>query len=246
MLNAIGLENKGVDDFVTEKLPVLRRFGVPVVASIAGDDEKEFARLAARLDKIKGVAAVELNLSCPNITGIQGPGAGAKGRIIAQDEEAVGRIVKAVRKSTALTVIAKLSPNVTDIVTVARTAEAAGADAVSLVNTFIGMAVDVDSQSSVLGNVTGGLSGPAIKPMALRMVWETYKSLDIPVIGIGGIMNWRDAIEFILCGAAAVQVGTANFVDPSAPVKIVGGISGYMKKNRIGDLRELVGALRTD
>lgn len=235
MLNAIGLENKGLDYFVKEKLPLLKKFSVPIIASISGDDEEEFAELARHLTRIKGIDAVELNLSCPNIR--HGP----RDCLIAQDEEATHRIVKAARKSTSLTLIAKLSPNVTDITKIAKAAETAGADAVSLVNTFIGMAVDIEAKRPVLGNITGGLSGPAIKPLALRMVWEVYKKSAIPVIGMGGIMDYRDAIEFMLAGASAIQVGTANFVNPKAPVEIISGIKKYLKNNKIRSVNELIG-----
>jgi dihydroorotate dehydrogenase (NAD+) catalytic subunit len=240
MLNAIGLENKGLEDFLSVKLPALRKFGAPVIASVSGDSEEDFAKLAACLGKVKSVAAIELNLSCPNIKH------GKRDRLIAQDAPDTLSVVRAARRATDLTIIAKLSPNVTDITAIAKAAEKGGADAVSLVNTFIGMAVDVDSQSAILGNVTGGLSGPAIKPLALRMVWEVHKKIGIPIIGIGGIMDWRDAVEFILCGASAVQVGTAGFVDPGAPVKILDGIRRYLKNNGIRIIGEITGALRTD
>ena len=237
MLNSIGLENKGVDYFLKNKLPALAKFKVPVVASIAGDDEDEFAELARRL---KGrVEAIELNLSCPNIP----RRSRTQYEIIAQDEEAIEKIVKAVRKATNLTIITKLSPNVTDIAKMAKAAEDAGSDAVSLVNTFLGMAVDIETKKPKLGNVTGGLSGPAIKPLALRTVWSAYNKVRIPIIGIGGIMDWRDAIEFILCGATAVQVGTANFVNPKAPSEIITGIKGYLRKNKIGNINELIGRI---
>ena len=235
MLNSIGLENKGLDDFLKNKLPELAKLKTKVIASISGDDDREFAQLARRLSKVKRVDALELNLSCPNLRG-EG--------IIAQDEKAVYKIVKAVRKVTPLTVIAKLSPNVTDIAKIAKVSEEAGADAVSLVNTFLAMAVDIDTMKPALGNITGGLSGPAIKPIALRMVWEAYNALKIPIIGMGGIMDWKDAVEFILSGAAAVEVGTANFVNPKTAVEIIGGIKKYMVKNKIGDIKELTGALK--
>lgn len=238
MLNSIGLENKGVEYFIKDKLPKLRRFKAPLIASIAGDGENEFKELAKILTRTKGIEALELNLSCPNIR------YGNKGHLIAQDEKATHDIVKAVRGVTGLTIIAKLSPNVTDIVKIAKSAEAAGADSVSLVNTFLGIAVDIGTKRPKLGNVTGGLSGPAIKPIALRMVWEAYKAVKIPVIGMGGIMNAEDAIEFMLCGASAVQVGTANFVDPSAASKIVRGIKEYMAKHKISKISNLIGGIK--
>ncbi len=238
MLNAIGLENGGLDDFIKNKIPGLNRIKIPLIVSIAGDDAAEFKELARALDRVKRIAALEINLSCPNVKH------GKRDFLIAQDEEATYEIMAAVRRSTALTIIAKLSPNVTDIKKIAKAAESAGADAVSLINTLVGMAVDVGTQRPVLGNITGGLSGPAIKPVALRMVREAYNSTKIPVIGIGGIMDYKDAIEFMLCGASAVQVGTANFVDPSASIEIIGGIKSYMAKKNIREIKELVGALK--
>lgn len=239
MLNSIGLENKGLDDFLKNKLPKLKSVKIPVIASIAGDDADEFVKLAAGLTKVKEVDAIEVNLSCPNVKH------GKRDFLIAQDEAATREIITAVRKATHLTIIAKLSPNVTDITRIALAAESAGADAVSLVNTFVGMAVDIDTQRPVLGNITGGLSGPAIKPIALRMVRDVYKKIRIPIIGIGGIMDHKDAIEFMLCGAAAVQVGTANFINPKAGLEIIGGLKKYMVKNKIKDMKELIGALKT-
>ena len=238
MLNSIGLENKGLDDFIENKLSLFNKVRTAVIVSVAGDDETEFKELAKRLSNIKRVDALELNLSCPNIR------YGMNEGLTAHDEKATYRVIKAVRGVTGLTVIAKLSPNVTDIGRIAASAEAAGADAVALTNTFIGMAVDIDARRPRLGNVTGGLSGPAIKPLSLRSVWEARKAVDIPIVGIGGIMDYKDAVEFMLCGASAVQVGTANFVDPGLPAAIVDGIKKYMQKNRIRDVKSLVGAVR--
>jgi len=238
MLNSIGLENKGIEDFLKNKLPKLKRFNIPIIASVAGDDASEFRELARILDKAKDVDALELNLSCPNIK------YGLKEGLIAQDAAATHEVVKAVRGVTRSTVIAKLSPNVTDIGKIAKAAEDAGADAVSLVNTFLGMAVDIDTKRPVLGNVTGGLSGPAIKPIALRMVREVHNKVDIPIIGIGGIMDYKDAVEFFLCGATAIQVGTANFVDPKAALGIIDGLKKYLSQNRISDMRKLIGRLK--
>ena len=237
-LNSIGLENKGLDFFIDEKLPRLAKFKAPIVVSIAGNDEDEFARLARRLDKIKGVSAIELNLSCPNIR------YGSKECLIAQDEKLTARVVKAVRRTTKLTMIAKLSPNVADITRIARAAEKAGADSVSLVNTFYGMAVDIETRRPKLGSVVGGLSGPAIKPMAIRAVWSVYDRVRIPIIGIGGISDYKDAIEFMLCGARAVQIGTANFVNPKAPVEITNGLKKYLAENKIKDINKLVGGVK--
>lgn len=237
MLNSIGLENKGVEYFLRETLPFIRKYKIPVIASIAGDDAAEFAALAKRLDGAAGVDAVELNLSCPNIK------YGMRSHLIAQCEEATAEIVKKARGASRKTLIAKLSPNVTDITRIAKAAESAGADALTVANTFIGIAVDIASRKPRLGNITGGLSGPAIKPLSLRMVWQVHKAVSIPIIGSGGIMDWRDAVEFILCGASAVQVGTANFVNPSAAVEITGGMRSYLVANQIGNINKLIGAL---
>jgi len=234
MLNSIGLENKGVEDFISKKLPALSKFRVPVVVSIAGESEEELAELARRL---KTVDALEVNLSCPNVKH------GAREGLIAQDAGAVAACISAVRKTTNAPIIAKLTPNVTDIVKIAVSAESAGADAVLVANTFFGMAVDIDSKRPKLGNICGGLSGPAIKPMSLKMVWDTARKVKIPVIGCGGIMDYEDAVEFMLCGASAIQVGTANFVAPDTAAEIVKGIAKYMSKNKIADMRKLRGAL---
>lgn len=239
MLNSIGLENKGLDDFLENKLPLLNKIKVPIVASIAGDDEDEFAQLAKRLSKAPRVDALELNLSCPNIK------YGDREHLIAQDEKATYSVVEKARKITKLTLIVKLSPNVTDIKKIAKAAEAAGADCVSLVNTFIGMAVDITTRKPILGNITGGLSGPAIKPLALRLVWEAYNAVKIPIIGMGGIMNYKDALEFIICGASAIQVGTANFVNPKAPIEIIEGLKKYLAKNKISAVNKFIGSLKT-
>lgn len=235
MLNAIGLQNEGVDNFIREKLPYLEKIGAPIVASASGDSIKEFVELAHRLDKT-GVNAIELNLSCPNIKhNRQG--------LIAQDPKSTYEVVRAVRRATNKTLIAKLSPNVTDITEIAVAAQAAGADALSLVNTFFGMSVDIYRQKSKLANITGGLSGPAIKPAALYMVWQAAKQVKIPVIGIGGIMNADDALEFIIAGASAVAVGTANLVNPKSAAEIIKGIKNYLINYKIKDVNNLVGIL---
>lgn len=238
MLNSIGLENGGLDDFIKNKIPGLKRLKIPLIASIAGDNAAEFKELAGALSKVKEIAALEINLSCPNVK------YGSRDLSLAQDEDATYEIIEAVRRSTALTVIAKLSPNVTDIKRIAKAAEKAGADAVSLINTLVGMAVDIDTKRPALGSVTGGLSGPAIKPVALYMVRRAYNSIKIPVVGIGGIMDHKDAVEFMLCGASAVQVGTANFVNPAASIEIIDGIKSYMAKNGIKEIRKLIGAFK--
>ena len=238
MLNSIGLENRGIDDFIKNKIPELKKIKIPIIASISGNDEKEYAALAKRLSRISTIAALEINLSCPNVKH------GTRKGLIAQDEEATHNMVSAVKRATSLPVIAKLTPNVTDISVIAMAAEKGGADAILLVNTFAAMAVDIDTKRPKLGNITGGLSGPAIKPIALKMVWDTYNKIDIPIIGAGGIMDYKDAIEFMLCGATAVQVGTATFVNPKAPAEIVDGITGYCAKNNIMNVKELVGSLK--
>jgi dihydroorotate dehydrogenase (NAD+) catalytic subunit len=238
MLNSIGLENKGVDDFIANKIPELKKIKIPIIASIAGDSAEDYAELTGRLDKCGRVNAIELNLSCPNVKH------GERDGLIAQDGEAVRDAVKRSRLKTKKTLIAKLSPNVTDISKIALAAEAAGCDAISLINTFPAMAVNIETLRPALGNVTGGLSGPAIKPIALKMVRDVYKKVKIPVVGIGGIMDHKDAVEFMLCGATAIQVGTANFIDPDAPLKILDGIKGYMRTKRIAEIKNIIGGLK--
>jgi len=227
MLNAIGLQNEGVEDFIEEKLPYLSKIGVPIIVSISGDSIKEFCGLAKRLDKEKGVAGIELNISCPNITNHEPRTTNHE--LIAQDKDATHELVKKVREKTNKTLITKLSPNVTDIVEIAKAACKAGTDAVSLVNTFLAMAIDIETGKPKLANITGGLSGPAIKPIAIRMVWEVAKNIKKPVIGMGGIMTADDAIEFLLAGAKAVQVGTANFIEPGVCEKIIKGVEKWKK-----------------
>lgn len=228
MLNSIGLQNEGVEDFIKEKLPYLEKSGAAVIVSISGDTVKEFCELAARLDREKGVDGIELNISCPNIA--KPDTRYPKPELIAQCKDSTCELVKSVRGETNKTLITKLSPNVTDIVEIAKAACRAGTDAVSLVNTFFGMAIDIETGKPKLGNITGGLSGPCIKPIALKMVWDVARGIKKPVIGIGGIMNAEDAIEFLLAGAKAIQVGTANFVDPGVCEKIIKGIEKWKKK----------------
>ena len=235
MLNAIGLENPGLEAFIREKLPFLKKIGIPIIVSIAADTPAQFARMARRLSKTKPVTALELNISCPNLK-IRG--------LIAQDALATYRVVKAVKKATKLTVITKLSPNVTDITAIAKAAQKAGSDVLSLVNTFFGMAVDAKTKKAKLGNIAGGLSGPAIKPQALWMVRQVYRSVKIPIIGMGGIMDAGDALEFMICGATAVACGTVNFVNPRAPLEIIKGIEKYLKQNRMAGVNKLIGSLK--
>lgn len=237
VLNAIGLQNEGINNFLREKLPRLRKIDVPLIVSIGGQTTQEFVSLATTLDKASGVDALELNISCPNVE--------YGSCLIAQDPKATAALVAVVRKATKKTLITKLSPNVGDIVSIANAAQDAGSDALCLVNTFLGMSVDITIRKPRLGNTTGGLSGPAIKPIALRMVWEVAKAVRIPVIGMGGIMNAGDAIEFLICGATAICLGTANFVDPQASLKTIEGIRDYLKKNKINNISTLIGSLKT-
>ena len=235
MLNAIGLENIGIEVFVREKLPVLKGYCVPVIANIYGTTEEEYGELARRIDSIDGIDAIEVNISCPNVK--------AGGVAFGTDPDSAAAVVEAVKNHTGKTVIVKLSPNVTSVALIAKSVAAAGADAVSLVNTLTGMAIDAETRRPKLGNVTGGLSGPAIKPVALRMVWEVARAVDIPVIGIGGIMTAADAVEFMIAGASAVQVGTASFVNPRACIDIIDGMADYMARHDIAHVRGLVGSL---
>ena len=235
MLNAIGLENVGLDAFIEQKLPFLKTLKPPILVNIYGKKEEEYAELAARIDHLDTIAGIEVNISCPNVK--------AGGLAFGVDPEAASGVVKAVREKTTKLVIVKLSPNVTDITQIARCVEDAGADALSLINTITGMAIDVEARRPVLANITGGLSGPAIKPVALRMVWQVAQTATIPIIGIGGIMKARDALEFIIAGASAVQVGTANFVNPRATTDILDGLEDFMRENGISKLTELVGTL---
>lgn len=235
MLNAIGLENVGADEFIKKQLPYLKKIGVVTIVSIAADTPSEFAQLAKRLTVQEGISAIELNISCPNL---------GKSGLIAQDAIATQRVVTAVRKVLELPLIVKLSPNVTDISEIAHVAEESGADILALVNTYFGLRVDVITKKARLGNVSGGLSGPAIKPQALWAVQKVYQRVKIPIIGMGGIMSAEDAVEFIICGAKAVAVGTANFINPCAAIEIIAGIKKYLEKNKLADINSLIGSLR--
>ena len=236
MLNAIGLENVGLERFVTEKMPFLRTCRSRVIVNILGDSIEEYAILAKELSKVSGIDALEVNISCPNVK----KGGVAFGTV----PEMAAAVTSAVKNVTELPVIVKLSPNVTDIVAMARAVEASGADAVSLINTLIGMAIDAQTRKPKLANIIGGLSGPAIKPIALRMVWQVASAVGIPVIGIGGIGTAEDAIEFLLAGATAVQVGTANFYNPSATRQILSGIENYLQQQGESSVRTIIGTLR--
>jgi dihydroorotate dehydrogenase (NAD+) catalytic subunit len=236
MLNAIGLENIGLAAFVKEKLPFLQSLDTPIILNIYGQNLDEYAKLAERIHDLEGVAGIELNISCPNVK--------AGGIAFGTDPKMAFQVTKLVREKTKLPLIVKLSPNVTDVGTIARSVEEAGADAVSLINTITSMAVDVETRRPKLANKVGGLSGPAIKPIALRMVWETVQAVALPVIGIGGIMDASDALEFLIVGAQAVQVGTANFVNPRATVEIAEGLRNYLVKKDIPDISQVIGSLK--
>ncbi len=243
LLNSIGLENPGLEVFLNEKLPFLKKLGVPVIMSIASEaGSEEFIILARRLDKIREVAALELNISCPNIRSAKHKAQSTK--LIAQDPQATYSLVRSVRKVTKKTLITKLSPNVTDITEIAQAAESAGSDAVSLVNTLSGMSIDTHTRKPKIAAITAGLSGPAIRPVAVRMVWETYHRIKIPIIGMGGIMDARDAIEFFIAGALAVSLGTVNLINPGAAVEVIRGIKDYLVEYKIKDIKSLVGSLR--
>jgi dihydroorotate dehydrogenase (NAD+) catalytic subunit len=235
MINAIGLENVGVESFITSKLPFLRELGVPVIVNIFGNTVEEYAELAMRLDGVPSIAAVEINVSCPNVK--------RGGMVFGTDPAMTSKVVGAVRHKTTLPLITKLTPNVTAIADIARTAEDAGSDILSCINTVAAMAVDIFSRRPRLANVFGGLSGPAVKPIALRCVYEVTKAVKCPVIGIGGITTANDALEFLLIGAHAVQVGTANFVNPRVTTEIIEGIERFLKVERIPDIADFIGTL---
>ena len=237
MLNAIGLANVGVDRFIKEKLRFLRRQNTRIIVNVAGSRVEEYVRVVRRLNRCKGIDMLEINISCPNVK--------EGGLAFGARPESAHECIRKIRDHTAYPLVAKLSPNVTDITEIACAVEEAGADAVSLINTLVGMAIDLEEKKPVLANVTGGLSGPAIKPVALAMVWKTARAVRIPVIGIGGIFNTQDALEFILAGACMIQVGCANFVDPQTSIKIVNGLSGYLKEKKIKRITDLVGKLKT-
>ncbi len=236
LLNSIGLQNQGINNFIKHKIPFLSTLRARIIVSIAGESVKEFSQLAQAITAHSVIDGIELNISCPNVKD--------KTRLIAQDAKATYKLVAAVRKATKQTLITKLSPNVTDIAEIAGAASDAGTDAVSLINTVYGMKIDANRQKSYLASGVGGLSGPAIKPIALAAVYKVARKVKIPVIGTGGIMNASDALEFILAGATAVAVGTANFINPKAGIEIINGIEDYLLKHKIKDVKHLVGALK--
>jgi len=235
MLNAIGLENPGVDVFIERKLPYLRQFDTAVIVNVFGYSLEEYVGVVERLDGVLGVSGLEVNISCPNVK--------AGGIMFGTNVKAAYELLSAVRRATRLPIIAKLSPNVTDITEFACAARDAGCDGISLINTLLGMAIDVRCRRPRLANCTGGLSGPAIRPVAVRMVWQTARSVQLPIIGMGGIMTGEDAIEFILAGASAVAVGTANFIDPRATLNVIEGIETFLREQGLDDIKSLIGAV---
>ncbi len=236
MLNAVGLQNRGIDYFIKNIYPRIKDYNTPLIINVNGSTVEEYIEVTEKVNELDKIPAIELNISCPNVKeggmafGVTCPGA--------------EMVTKEVRKAYSKTLIVKLSPNVTNITDIAKAVEGQGADSVSLVNTFLGMAIDAEKRIPLLSTVTGGLSGPAIKPIALRMVWQVYNAVKIPVIGIGGIMNATDAIEFMLAGATAIQVGTAIFKDPFIPIQIIDGIKDYMKRHNMQHVSDLTGALQ--
>lgn len=236
MLNAVGLQNKGVDYFVDHIYPEIKEYDTHIIVNVSGSTVEDYVKCTEKLADLDKIPAIELNISCPNVK--------EGGMAFGTSCVSAAQVTKAVRNVWPKTLIVKLSPNVTDITEIARTAEDEGADSVSLVNTFLGMAIDAETRRPKLSTLTGGLSGPCIKPIALRMVWQVYNAVKIPIIGMGGICNWQDAIEFILAGSTAIQIGTYNFIDPAASVQIVDGISEYLDRHNISSVNELIGQLQ--
>lgn len=236
MLNAIGLENVGLAAFVKEKLPFLRRLHTPIFVNVYGKSTKEYTELAARLEDIDGVSGIEVNISCPNVK--------SGGMAFGAYPESAAEVVRAIRKQTTKPLMVKLSPNVTDITEIAKSVEGEGADSISLINTITGMAIDIETRRPKIANITGGLSGPAIKPVALRMVWQVAQTVDVPVVGIGGIMTAKDALEFLIAGAVAVQIGTANFINPHATTDIIDGIETFLMERNISDISDIIDTLQ--
>ena len=235
MLNAIGLENVGLEAFMKEKLPVLKMIDTPVFVNIYGKTVAEYGELASRLEDVEEISGIEVNISCPNVR--------CGGMAFGAYPESAAQVVREVRKRTTRHMMVKLSPNVTDIAEIARRAEAEGADSISLINTITGMVIDIETQRPKLANITGGLSGPAIRPVALRMAWQAVQAVNIPVIGVGGIMTAEDALEFLIAGAVAVQVGTANFINPRATINIIEGIEAFLEERSIAVIGDIIGTL---
>lgn len=235
MLNSVGLQNKGVDYFVEHLYPVIKEYDTNIIVNVSGSTIEDYVECAEKLADLDKMPAIELNISCPNVK--------EGGMSFGVSCESAAKVTRAVRDVFPKTMIVKLSPNVTSISDIALAVEGAGADAVSLVNTFLGMAIDIETKKPKLSTITGGLSGPCIKPMAVRMVWEVYNAVKVPIIGMGGISNWQDAIEFILAGSSAIQVGTYNFIDPTISVKIVKGIEEYLDRHNIASVGDLVGQM---
>ncbi|MFZ4413236.1 MAG: dihydroorotate dehydrogenase [Bacteroidales bacterium] len=235
MLNAVGLQNKGVDAFISDIYPRIKDFDTHIIVNVSGSTIEEYVMVASKLNELAAIPAIELNISCPNVK--------EGGMAFGTSCPSAIAVTEAVRKAYHKTLIVKLSPNVTNIAEMAKAVEGAGADSVSLINTLLGMAINAEKRMPVLSTITGGLSGPAVKPIALRMVWQVAKAVKIPVIGLGGIMTASDAIEFMLAGATAVQIGTANFIDPAVCVKIINGIEDYLIRHNIKDVNELIGVI---
>ncbi len=237
MLNAVGLQNKGVDYFINTIYPRLKAFETAFIVNVSGSTLEDYIETAEKINSLSFIPAIELNISCPNVK--QG------GMAFGVDKDMAAEVVKEVRKVYDKPLIVKLSPNVTDIVSIARAVEHEGADAVSLINTLLGMAIDAETQKPLLSTITGGLSGPCVKPIALRMVWQVAHAVKIPVVGMGGISNARDAIEFFLAGATAIEVGTANFIDPAISLQVIQGIDDYLQRHNCESITDIIGALKT-
>ena len=235
MLNAVGLQNKGVDYFISEIYPQIKDIRTNMIVNVSGSAIEDYVQTAEKINELENIPAIELNISCPNVK--QG------GMAFGVTASGAAEVVKAVREVYKKTLIVKLSPNVTDITEIARAVEGSGADSVSLINTLLGMAIDAEKRRPILSTVTGGMSGAAVKPIALRMVWQVSKAVNIPVIGLGGIMNWKDAVEFLLAGASAIQIGTANFIDPAVTVKVSEGINDYLDRHGFTSVKDIIGGL---
>ena len=235
MLNAVGLQNKGVDYFIDQIYPQIKDIRTNMIVNVSGSAIEDYVQTAEKINELEAIPAIELNISCPNVK--QG------GMAFGVTSKGASEVVKAVREVYKNTLIVKLSPNVTDITEIARAVEASGADSVSLINTLLGMAIDAEKRRPILSTITGGMSGAAVKPIALRMVWQVSKAVNIPVIGLGGIMNWKDAVEFLLAGASAIQIGTANFIDPAITVKVADGINDYLDRHGFTSVKDIIGGL---